>query len=147
MKLKFNHLSQSILLSGSIIVSGFAPVYSTETPGEIKTALNFPLRGISESFNYTELSAEKMLKMADNFFASAQTAERQKIGFALVYSAAKKGLAEAQFRLANYYLEDEILEADEDKATYWLELAVAQDHQGALFVYQSINEDNFDIGC
>ena len=147
MKLKFNPLSQSVLLCGSILAANFTPVYATGTQSEIKTALHFPFMGNTESFNHAELSAEKMLEMADNFSTSPQTPDSQKISFALVYSAAHKGLAEAQFRLANYYIEDELLEADDDKATYWLELAMAQDHQGAKFVYESINSQNFDIGC
>lgn len=96
---------------------------------------------------YSELDPEKMLTMAASLPDIDSNPVNAKLAFALTYSAALKGSAEAQFRLANIYLQNEILPRDEDQAIFWLEKAIAQDHKGAYYVYQNLTTYGFDIGC
>lgn len=76
------------------------------------------------------------------------SSSQKNLEFALVYSAANKGSSEAQFRLANYYVEGDLVAEDETEASYWLEQAMEQGHQGAKFVYDNLYlAHNFDVGC
>ncbi len=147
MKPDFNHLSHSLLLGSSLIVGSLASVSANDNFEEQQIAMVQPASSLASHFSTTKLSAEKMLEMANKLNMEQMNSTQEKLEFALIYSAANKGLAEAQFRLANYYINNKLVSADEDKALYWLTQAINQDHQGAIFVYENLYEDFIDIGC
>ena len=148
MKLNFdNRMSQSLLLAGSIIASNITPVYANELADGQQVAMYKSALSISTPFENTKLSATKMLYMANSLDTPHMSKYQKELQFALIFSAANKGLAEAQFRLANYYLDSDMVEADDNEASYWLEEAMAQGHQDAKFIYVNLGVADFDIGC
>jgi len=147
MKKTFNHISHSLLLSSSIIAASMSSVLANENFAEQQIAMYKPASNIAAPLLDSTLSAEKMLAMADSLYTTRMSKYQQELEFALIFSAANKGLAEAQFRLANYYMDDELIAADETEASFWLEEAIEQGHQGAKFVYENIYVLNFDFGC
>ena len=147
MKHTFNRISHSLLLSSSIIAGGMASVTAGEVLKGQKIAMYEPASTMAAHFPSAKLSAERMLELADKLNNLKMTPSQKKLEFSLVYSAANKGLSEAQFRLANYYIDSELIAADEDKALYWLTQAIDQDHQGAKYVYENLYEYYIDIGC
>ena len=148
MKLAFNRISHSLLLSGSILTASITPVLAHDNFDEQVIAMYQPASTLAEHFSTSsKLSAEKLLSVATNLSRSKKSIIEEKLEFALVFSAATKGLAEAQFRLANYYIDSELVAADDNEASYWLEEAMAQGHQGAKFIYESLGVADFDIGC
>lgn len=72
------------------------------------------------------ITPNSLLQLQGNhtFSPHPPTTAEQELEFALVFSAAQKGLAEAQFRLANYYIDSKLIVADETEASYWLEEAI-----------------------
>ena len=61
----------------------------------------------------------------------------------LLENAAERGFAKAQYTLG-------ILHADEDEeevAVFWLRKAADQGHEDALFVYNTILNSDYNIGC
>lgn len=147
MKHIFNRISYKLLLGSSIITSSMSPVLANENIDGQQLAMYQPSSTLASNFSTSKLSGEKLLAIADKLNSTKMDSEQQKLEFALVYTAANKGLSEAQFRLANYYIESELVAADEDKAIYWLTQAIDQGHQGAQFVYENFYESHFDIGC
>lgn len=147
MKRIFRKTSLSLFLSGSIIASNISPLIAEEGYEEIQIAMQMPAETVPRYFLNSELSAEKMLALANKYSRMPSIPSKPKLEFALVYAAANKGLAEAQFQLANFYIDNEVVEMDEVQAAYWLEKAIAQGHQGAKFIYASLDTINFDIGC
>ena len=147
MKHKLSHLSHSLFLSSSIIVASMTSVSASNEFDEQKIAMYQPASTLASHFSSAKLSPEKMLEMANKLHSTQMSTTQEELEFALIYSAANKGLAEAQFRLANYYIESELVEADETEAAFWLEEAIEQGHEGAKFVYENIYVLSFDIGC
>lgn len=147
MKPTFNRISHSLLLSGSIVAASMGPILADEAFNKIQIAMEMHATAMPSYFLKSGLSADKMLSMAHEFHGLPDTPARPKLEFALVFAAANKGLAEAQFQLANYYIEDDLFEVDEEQATVWLEKAISQGHQGAKFILASLDNMNFDIGC
>jgi TPR repeat protein len=122
-------------------------VLANENFAEQQIVMYKPASSIAAPLLDSTLSAEKMLAMADSLYTPRMSKYQQELEFALIFSAANKGLAEAQFRLANYYMDDELIAADETEASFWLEEAIEQGHKGAKFVYENTYLLNFDIGC
>lgn len=149
MKPILNKFSYNLLFSGSLIVAGMTPSSANEVFAEQKTAMNKLAAPLIDHFSYAKnLSPVKMLLIADNLYNSQMSLAEQELEFALIYSAAQKGLAEAQFRLANYYIDSNLTSADEYEASYWLEEAMEQGHEDAKFIYEKLYyAENFDIGC
>lgn len=142
-------ISTNLLLSGSLIAAGLAPVLANEVYIQQEIAMNKSDSPLIQNFSYAKnLTAKKMLTIADKLYSPHMTMAEQELEFALVFSAAQKGLAEAQFRLANYYIESTLIPEDESEASYWLKEAMEQDHAGAKFIYENLYfAENFDIGC
>lgn len=92
-------------------------------------------------------SPSYLLAMADNLLITAQNELQFDLIIDVLRQAATKGSADAQFKLANLYLESEYVEYSEEKAMYWLEKAIAQNHTHARFVYEQVLNNGFDIGC
>ena len=147
MKHKLSRLSQSLFLGSSIIVASMTSVSASNEFDGLKIAMYQPASTLASEFANAKLSPEKMLSMADKLHSTQMSETQEELEFALVYAAANKGLAEAQFRLANYYIESELIEADETEAGFWLEEAIEQGHEGAKFVYENLYVLSFDIGC
>ena len=105
----------------------------------------------SQSLNPTVIlnnqNPSYLLAMANNLLITAQNEQQFGLIVDVLRQAATKGSADAQFRLANIYLDSEYVEYDEDQAIYWLEKAVAQNHPEAKFVYEQVISDGYDIGC
>ena len=142
----FKQVSQSLFLGSSLIVAGITSVSANNTD-ELQLAMYQPAHINTATFSSSKLSAEKMLKMADQLHRPVMSKNQQELEFSLIFSAANKGLAEAQFRLANYYIDSDLVEADEQEASFWLEEAIEQGHEGAKFVYENVYVVSFDIGC
>jgi len=147
MKPNFNHLSHSLLLGSSLIVGSLTSVSANDNFEEQQIAMVQPASSLAAHFSTSKLSAEKLLAMADKLNHTQMDSTQEKLEFALIYSAANKGLSEAQFRLANYYINSELVAANEDKVIYWLTQAIGQGHEGAIFVYENLYENFIDIGC
>lgn len=147
MKHQFSRLSHSLFFGSSIIVGSMTSVSASNEFYEQKIAMYQPASTLALLFDSAKLSAEKMLMMADKLHNTQMSLSQENLEFALIFSAANKGLAEAQFRLANYYIDSELVAADETEASYWLEEAIEQGHEGAKFIYENIYTLNFDIGC
>lgn len=147
MKYKLSQLSQSLFLGGSIIVSGMSSALANVELNNQDIAMSQDVSTFAADFSRAKFSSNKLLEMADNIHTTEMTSSQEKLVFALVYSAAKRGLAEAQFRLANYYIDSDLVVADETEAAFWLEEAIEQGHKGAKFVYENIYVLSFDIGC
>ena len=147
MKPNFNRLSHSILLGSSLIAGSLASVSAEENITEQDIAMIQSASSIADPILSSELDADKMLAMADSLYSPRMSKYQKELEFALIFSAANKGLPEAQFRLANYYMEGELVTADETEASFWLEEAIAQGHMNAKFVYNNVFAMYFDIGC
>lgn len=147
MKHTFSRISHSLLLGSSIFATSMTPVSASDDFEELQIAMHKPASTLATHFSTSILSAEKMLKIADKLSSTKMSLAEEKLEFALIFSAARKGSAEAQFRLANYYLDSDIVAADDNEASFWLEEAMAQGHQGAQFIYDSLGVADFDIGC
>lgn len=149
MKPTLKRISYNLLLGSSLIAGGLSFASANEIYYEQKIATNKPTASLINHFSYAKnLTAEKMLVIADKLYSQQMTTAEQELEFALVFSAAQKGLAEAQFRLANYYIDSKLIVADETEASYWLEEAMEQGHSDAKFVYDNLYyAENFDIGC
>lgn len=149
MKPILKQLSYNLLLSSSLIAGGLTSSLANEGNTEQKFAMQKPVSPLIKHFSYAKnFTAIKMLEIADKLYNPIMTKVEQELEFALVYSAAQKGLAEAQFRLANYYIDSNLIVADESEATFWLEEAMEQGHDGAKFIYENLYyAENFDIGC
>ena len=147
MKANFNRIKHSLLLGSSLVVGGMTSVLAGEALDGQQIAMVKSASSLASPLPTTRLAAEKMLAMANKINSEQMSSTQEELAFALIYSAANKGLAEAQFKLANYYMDSEVVAADEDKAIYWLTQAIDQDHQGAKFVYENLYENFIDIGC
>ena len=147
MKPYFKRIKHSLLLGGSIVAGSMTSALAGEALEGQQIAMYKPASSLASPLPITRLTAEKMLSMANKISSEQMSATQEELAFALIYSAANKGLAEAQFKLANYYMDSEVVAADEDKAIYWLTQAIDQDHQGAKFVYENLYENFIDIGC
>ena len=147
MKPNFKRIKRSLLLGGSIVAGSMTSVLAGEVLEGQQIAMVKPAPSLASPLSTTRLTAEKMLTMANQISSEQMSVSQEELAFALIYSAANKGLAEAQFKLANYYMDSEVVAADEDKAIYWLTQAIDQDHQGAKFVYENLYENFIDIGC
>ena len=141
MKPNFKRIKHSLLLGGSIVAGSMTSVLAGEVLEGQQIAMVKPASSLASPLSTTRLTAEKMLTMANQLSSEQMSVSQEELAFALISSAADKGLAEAQFRLANYYIESELVDADEDKAIYWLTQAIVQDHQGAKFVYENLYEN------
>jgi len=146
MKLKFNRSSHRLVLSSCLLTASIA-TNAAESHRELQIAMYTPINGTVHQHIQTSLSAEKMLLMADSLNTKRMSTSQKNLAFALTFSAAKKGSAEAQFRLANYYLESDLVTADDNEAAYWLEEAIAQNHYEAKFIYDHLGVADFDVGC
>ena len=144
-KQNFKQISLNLLLSGSLLVSNINTVSANETLEKQYMAVYQSTSTTPSSF--TELSAENMLEMADSLYTPQMSHHQKKLEFALIFSAAYKGLAEAQFRLANYFIESDVITPNESEAAFWLEEAMVQGHKNAKFVYDNVLVYNYDIGC
>ena len=133
--------------SSSYAANNQAPQLSAYLERKIEIAMHASTSKPTTFPRYNQLDPEKMLAMAASLPNLDSNSSNAKLAFALTYSAALKDSAEAQFRLANIYLQNEILPRDEEQAVFWLEKAVAKNHVGANFVYQSLLTDDFGIGC
>ena len=147
MKANFNRIKHSLLLGSSLVVGGMTSVLAGEALDGQQIAMVKSASSLASPLPTTRLAAEKMLAMANKINSEQMSSTQEELAFALIYSAANKGLAEAQFKLANYYMDSEVVAADEDKAIYWLTQAIDQDHKGAKFVYDNLYENFIDIGC
>jgi len=147
MKYNFNHITHGLILSSSLIVGSISSVSANTVLDGQQISMYTPESKLASPLLGSKLSAEKMLAMADSLHNPRMSKYQKNLEFALIYSAANKGLAEAQFRLANYYIDSELIEPNEVEASIWLEEAIAQGHQGAKFVYENIYVNTFDIGC
>lgn len=147
MKLTFNRITHSLLLSGSILTASITPVSADDHFKELKLAMIQPSTSLASHFSTLGLSADKMLTMANKLGSTIMSKSEEKLEFALIYSAARKGSAEAQFRLANYYLDSDLVTSDDNDAAFWFEEAIAQGHIGAKFIYDNLGVADFDIGC
>ena len=147
MKLKFNHLTHGLVLSSCLMAANITSASANGFMGEKQIAMYLSNVAVASYPTVSKLSAQRMLDLADNIASPKPSRAQQKLEFALIYSAANKGHAEAQFRLAYYYMDSDLIIPDEQMASFWLEQAIEQGHQGAQFVYNNIKEDNFDIGC
>lgn len=149
MKHKFN-LSHSLVLGSSLIVAGVTSVAAKDAFDDHQIAMYQPAPPFAAHFATSKLSADKLLAMADKLNRAPMNLAQEKLVFALTFSAANKGSAEAQFRLGNYYMDSDdnhLIIADETEAAYWLEEAIAQGHKDAKFVYDNVLAFHFDIGC
>jgi len=61
--------------------------------------------------------------------------------------SALNGNAEAQFQLGLLYIDGELIEADQDAGLFWVGQAAAQGHFRARVLQQSIEDEDFFIGC
>ena len=147
MKHNFKRISQSLFLGSSLITASVASVSASDGISNQQIAMYKPALSIAAPLLNSKLSAENMLAMAESLNNERMSKYQQELEFALIFSAANKGLAEAQFRLANYYIESTLIEPDETEAALWLEEAIEQGHEGAKFVYENIYVLHFDIGC
>lgn len=118
-----------------------------EFQNHIELAMYKPIKAKEIRLIQTELDAEEMLQMAESLSTERMSESQKRLAFALIYSAAKKGNAEAQFQLANYYLESDLVMADDNEAAFWLEEAIAQGHHEAKFIYEHLGVADFDVGC
>ena len=147
MKFKFNNVPHRIILGGCLFSAGVA-ANATESQSKLEIAMYTPINGMIKQPIQTKLSAETMLTMADSLTTERMSESQKNLVFALTFSAAKKGSANAQFRLANYYLESDLVTADDNnEAAFWLEEAIAQGHFEAKFIYDNLGVADFDVGC
>jgi TPR repeat protein len=147
MKYTFNQISHSFLLGSSLIAGSLASVSANDNLIGQKIAVYQPASSIAAPLLNSELSPEKMLAMADSLYSPRMSKAQKELEFALIFSAANKGLAEAQFRLANFYMDSDLIEANETEAAFWLEEAIEQGHKNAIYVYNNIFGFDFGIGC
>jgi len=61
--------------------------------------------------------------------------------------SAMNGNAEAQFQLGLLYIDGELTDGDREAGMFWVEQAAQQGHYQAKVVYQSLEEEEFTIGC
>ena len=144
---KFKQLSLGFLISASFAIGHAQTASATDYIEEQYIAMLQNAAGTATPDSFKRLSAENMLAMADSLYTPKMSRHQKNLEFALIYSAANKGLAEAQFRLANYFIESDIIAPNESEAAYWLEEAMGQGHQNAKFVYHNVLVYSFDIGC
>lgn len=147
MKNTFNHVSHSLLIGSSILAGSITTASANEVFDEQKIAMYTSASTFPSHTSTEKLSAEKIMAIVDKLEVTNMDAAQEKLKFALTYSAAKKGSAEAQFRVANYYLDGDMVRSDDNDAGYWLEEAIAQGHKGAEFIYEHLGVADFDIGC
>lgn len=146
MKLSIHNISHNLLISSCLLTSSFA-VNAMESQSEVQLAMYVPVNGVPKQHIQTSLSPKRLLMMAESLNTGRMSTAQKNLEFALIYTAAKKGNAEAQFRLANYYIESELVTADDNEAAFWLEEAIAQGHSGAKFIYENMGIADFDVGC
>lgn len=148
MKNKFNYLSVATLLACNIFAATnkttFAEAIEFEVSEKnIQIITTFKLKNLSN----TKLSAKKLLSLADQLSGPSIKNDNEKLVFSLVSAAANKGLAEAQFRLAGYFMEGDIVVEDGSEASFWLEEAIGQNHKDAKFIFENIYPLYFEMGC
>ena len=146
MNVNYKHITQQLALSSYFLTAAIT-AEAIELQSQVEIAMYTPVNGITKQPIQTRLSAEKMLLMADSLNTKRMSRSQKNLAFALTFSAAKKGSAEAQFRLANYYLESDLVTADDNEAAFWLEEASAQGHYEAKFIYEHLGVADFDVGC
>ena len=134
-------LCRNLVLTSSLFLSGIQTSNATQ-----------PISGMTmlPSLSISILQSPGpayLLAMTNNLLITAQNEQQFNLIFDVLRQAATKGSADAQFRLANLYLDSEYVEYDEEKAMYWLEKAIAQNHTQARFVYEQVLNNGFDIGC
>jgi len=61
--------------------------------------------------------------------------------------SAINGNAEAQFQLGLLYIDGELSDGDRETGLFWVELAAEQGHFRAKIVQESLEEEEFSIGC
>lgn len=143
----FHSLSQGFLLSSGLLAAGITAAYAHDEFDNEQVAIIKADPASVQGDSISTIKAKKALELATILSQFKQTPREKKLEFALVLFAANKGIADAQFRLANYYIDGELVETNESEAEYWLEQAIAQGHQGAEFIFNNLGSVYFDIGC
>jgi len=132
---------QSLLIGGSLLIGNISVSHAA-----IKNTVSLTATGLSAAV-VQKPSPAYLLAMANNLQLASYSASQPRLVVSLLEQAAKQGLAEAQFRLGNLFLDSDILEEDENKAMYWMDQAAEQGHAQAQFIFEKIMNNGFDIGC
>jgi len=148
MGFKLKPISAGLLATGTIILSSMTPAVASEE--------NVVAEKISRQSAATTLvrlalldrsNIDRQVATAIHLYGKAKSIKDHDRAFALFLGAAERGSAEAQFRLANMYLDCEHVINDDDEAMKWLNRAAAKGHQQAAFLYEYLLNSEFEVGC
>ncbi len=139
---KFLGFALSALLCNTVLF-GMKSAYASENDNVIQLASAAKYSSTTNGVVPRQFSVEVLYELALKNIDGDGMSKNEKRGIKLLENAAERGFAKAQYTLGVLHAD----EGEEETALFWLEKAVDQGHADAQFVFNTILNSDYSIGC